>query len=433
MILANGMVYDSAQQNTVLAALEQRINKTRLKPALQPETVIAAFDTLSHRLEQGEFSEIIQRIGMDYAEQHLSFAVRMLRRESMEYKIKTELGKNYFTPKLSAPPLGFPRIEIHPRPLGTLLHIAAGNMDVLPAYSVAEGLLTGNINILKLPSADNGLTLEILGRLIEIEPLLKDYIYVFDTPSSDLAALRKLAEAADGIAVWGGDEAVSAVRRFAPTGSRLIEWGHKLGFAYISGYENKEKELRELAEHIILTRQLLCSSCQVIYLDTEHMEDLSDFCRMFLPYLEEAAEKFPIRDMGAIAEMTLRRYSDMLECTLTPAPPSKGQVYQGKHCSLTTSDDSLLELSYMYGNCLVKRLPAHDMMHQLRRSKGYLQTAGLICPPASREKLTELLIRCGVNRIMRADNMSDSFLGEAHDGEYALRRYTRTVNVAYTD
>ena len=43
------------------------------------------------------------------------------------------------------------------RPLGVLLHIAAGNADGLPAFSVAEGLATGNINILKLPQADNGL------------------------------------------------------------------------------------------------------------------------------------------------------------------------------------------------------------------------------------------------------------------------------------
>ncbi len=430
MILANGMVYHSSQQNMILKTLEQRINETRMKPALDTETVIAAFDTLSKRLAKGEFQQITERIRMEHLDEYLRIAVQMLRRESMEYKVKAELGSRPFSPRLTGPPLGFERVEIHTRPLGTLMHIAAGNMDVLPAYSVAEGLLAGNINILKLPSADNGLTLEILTHLIGIEPKLRDYIYVFDTPSSDIAAMKLMAECSDGIAVWGGDEAVSAVRRLAPTGCRLIEWGHRLGFAYISGYENKESELTALAEHIMSTKQLLCSSCQVIYLDTEHMEDLADFCKTFLPYLDRAAEKYPVNDMGAIAEMTLRRYADMLECTLQPARPATEHLYQGKHCSLTTSADGELELSYMYGNCIVKRLPMRHMMTQLRKGKGYLQTAGLIAAPSIRGQLTELLIRCGVNRVMRAGNMSESFLGEAHDGEYALRRYTRTVNIS---
>ena len=41
----------------------------------------------------------------------------------------------------------------------------------------------------------------------------------------------------------------------------------------------------------------------------------------------------------------------------------------------------------------------------------------------------ELLIRTGVNRVTRAAHMSESFPGEAHDGEYPLRRYVRAVTV----
>lgn len=430
MIVANGMTYDASQQEMILSTLETRINETRMKAQLDPEIVISAFDTLSRSLENGDYPDFFNRIQSLHAQDAITQALHMFRRDCLEYKMKAELGSRFFVPKLTGPPLGFPRIQIDPRPLGTLLHIAAGNMDILPAYSVAEGLLAGNINILKLPSADNGITVEIFELLLTIEPRLRDYIYIFDTPSSDIAALKKMAAVSDGIAVWGGDEAVSAVRRFAPTGCRLIEWGHKLGFAYISGYENKEQELTELAEHIMMTKQLLCSSCQVIYLDTRNMDEMADFCKTFLPYLEKAAEKYPVEDVGAVAEMTLRRYSDMLECTLNSTRNMEGQVFQGKHCSLTASFDSDLELSYMYGNCIVKRLPEEQMMTCLRKSKGYLQTAALITSPSRRERLTELLIRCGVNRVMRAGNMSDSFLGEAHDGEFALRKYTRIVNVS---
>lgn len=55
--------------------------------------------------------------------------------------------------------------------------------------------------------------------------------------------------------------------------------------------------------------------------------------------------------------------------------------------------------------------------------------AGLICSPEKRAALTDSLIRCGVARITRAGSMSELFSGEAHDGDYPLRRYVRVVNV----
>ncbi len=74
-----------------------------------------------------------------------------------------------------------------------MLHIAAGNADGLPVLSLAEGLLTGNINLLKLPQADGGLSVEAVRCMLEIEPELADYIYIFDTPSSDVVTLQRLA------------------------------------------------------------------------------------------------------------------------------------------------------------------------------------------------------------------------------------------------
>lgn len=163
---------------------------------------------------------------------------------------------------------------------------------------------------------------------------------------------------------------------------------------WISGYQNKEEELTALAEHIVSTRQLFCSSCQVIYLDTESMCDIEEFCHEFLPYLDAATKNDPITEIGAVAEITLRRYNDVLEHTIYGNKGTDRRVFQGEKCSLTACMDSMLELSYMYGNCLVKRLPRKCIMSCLRNGKGYLQTAGLIADAASREELTEN-IPCG--------------------------------------
>lgn len=425
MILYKGKVFDSKEQDSLLSSLGNDIIYTISSKKICAEDVISAAEKLRDRILSGEYDKKLSELSLDSPERYLSLAVTMLSRENLENKLKTELGEDYTAEKKTATIGGLKGVTSRVMPLGTILHIAAGNADGLPALSLVEGLLTGNVNILKLPQADNGLSLEIIAELIKNEPKLSEFIYVFDTPSSDIAAIKKMADLSDGIVVWGGESAVSAVRKFAPINTKIIEWGHKLSFAYISGYEDKEKELSGLAEHIALTKQLLCSSCQVIYIDTESMDEVLGFSKEFLPYLETAVKKYAPTDIGSVAEITLKSYSDEIERVLS----GEANEFCKKSCSVIPMEDSALELSPMFGNVLIKRLRSDNIIRELRKNRGYLQTVGLICSPEKREKLTDTFAVCGLTRITRAADMSHTFSGEAHDGEYALRRYVRVVDV----
>ncbi len=429
MIVSKGIIYDSKLQNQILDEIENNINMTISSKKLDLEKVINLISKLGESLEKGEFQSEISDLKLDGIQENIKKIIIMLKRENIEYKLKMELGIDYLNNFQTSAPFKQEKLNVIIAPLGTLLHIAAGNVDALPVYSLLEGLLTGNVNILKLPQADNGLSIKIIMKMIEIEPEISDFIYVFDTPSSDLYAIKKMAEISDGIIVWGGDEAISAVRKFAPVGSRIIEWGHKLGFVYISGYENKEKELEELAEHIMSTKQLLCSSCQMIYIDTDDIKDLYKFCDIFLPIMEKIALKYPLKSIDSIAENSLRNYNNILEDIISDKLANVGDKYIGENCSLTICQDSKLELSNMFGNCLVKKLPSSELFSTLRKTKGYLQTAGLICEIDKREMISEILINAGLVRIMRVRDMSSIFSGESHDGTYALRHYVRVVNI----
>lgn len=414
MIIAYGKTFPSEEQDRILGEAEERINAVLARKTLSARTVISAIDRLGREIERGLFDERIRSLPVDDYEYYKNMAAEMLSREYLEYKLRVELGERESAARARV------------MPLGVLFHIAAGNMDGLPAFSLAEGLLAGNVNILKLPQADNGLSVEIISKLIEYEPLLADFIYVFDTPSSDIHAMRRMAKLADGIAVWGGDGATAAVRALAPEGVKLIEWGHKLSFAYISGYADRERELSALAAHIAATRQLLCSSCQVVFIDTESEEELCGFCREFLPLLEREVGRRKPASVGGRARSALLGYTDRLEDILGGAPLPR--VFKGKGCSLTVKTDGALELSDMMCNVLVKPLPRGRIFSELRKSKTRLQTVGLICPESERAELSDIFARCGVTRITTAGNMSGYFAGEAHDGEYPLSRYTRIVN-----
>ncbi|MBR5416857.1 MAG: acyl-CoA reductase [Clostridiales bacterium] len=429
MILFDGKVYESSEQGRLLAELREKIPYVLQNKTLDPEIVIDAVDRLRKDTLEGKFDHLLTSFPKDTVETYKKQADTLLAKDYLRLKLRTELGntEEYTTDKID----GFSRIRVKKVPLGVIFHIAAGNMDFLPAYSLAEGLLSGNINILKLPSADNGLSLKLITQLIEYQPDLKDFIYVFDTSSTDIQGMRAMADLANGISVWGSDLAIEAVRGLAQPGVKLIEWGQKLGFCYVSDLdktEDAEKELEGLAKHIAFTKQLLCSSCQVIYVNTNDMKEVRAFAEKFLPILQKAVSENAVEEIGIRARDTLVAYTQRLKSYLGNEEKSE-DVLRGKGMSLILASDSKLELSPMMCNVLVKPLPKEKLTEALFEARYYLQTAGVICPSEEREELIDILVKCGLTRITRGADMSAFFPGEAHDGEYALDRYMKLVNI----
>lgn len=403
MLLIHGELRNDMQSGEALEEIRCRIGQTLSGEPLTMAQVTAAADRLARDVMEG-------RLALDAPGYDVAGLAKSFLRESLEERYRLELSH---LPRENGAGGRFIR-----RPLGVLLHIAAGNMDVLPAYSVLEGLLAGNINLLKLPSMDGGLSLSLLKRLTDYEEKLRDYIYVFDTPSTDTESIRRLMELAHGIAVWGSDAAVQAVRANAPANARLIEWGHKLSFAYLGSLSVPEDKLRELARHILATRQLLCSSCQVIFLNTCDFEEVKRFGKRFAELLGEQEDAWPV-PQPIQGKLTIERLTRRLEGFY-----EKNPCYCNRSSSVTCCPDSVLELSPQFGNVYVKPLPEGELIASLWQQKGYLQTAGVY---PKEEGLIRRLASAGVTRVCGVDEMSRLCLPDSHDGRLPLLEYSRLV------
>ena len=187
MILANGALLPDSDLPKVLSGLEAEINHTRSASPLETEAVVDACATLLDRLDQGELDHLLSRFATPQLLDTLGRYRHTLQPESLRYKLAVELDGLWTGER----PRPFGRSVV--LPLGTLLHIAAGNMEGLPAFSALEGLLTGNVNLLKLPSGDTGLSLALLKLLTDTKPDLAPYLYVFSIPSADRTSLEVLA------------------------------------------------------------------------------------------------------------------------------------------------------------------------------------------------------------------------------------------------
>jgi len=430
MNLVNGKIVSEQENDVILENIDQMLLDTLQKPPLDINLVINACDNMVKNIENLEVVKRLPELGISpvLAEMYMSQIREMLNGDSIRKRLKIELGDDFDKPKelryLHSKAVAIQKVT----PLGVLFHITAGNVDGLPFASVLDGLLTGNINIVKLPKQEGGITVSLLQELFKIEPSLSEYVYIFDYSSKDIHAMRKLITVADAVVVWGGDEAVSAIRKLVPPNTRIIEWGHKISFAYATNEGTDEEALEKLALHICLTNQLFCSSCQGVFVDTDDMSDIYNFCEKFLPIFEKVCKENPFAFDNATklfvqAESTLQNYHKEIESRQT-----KTRIFKGENCSITAYEDSKLESSMMYRNIWVKPL-LRDNILNLRPYKSYLQTASLLCGEHEHEELTEKLLQTGLVKISDGFEMSNYAFGEAHDGTFTLRYYTKIVSV----
>ncbi len=417
MILYKGEVYPDGKQEELISSLEGDMLETlQNNRTLTYNDVIDACDKLYQRVMNHEFDNIVLPL-LEMANMPYSTFERYAKyfsKEGLLKKIDIELGD------LKNGELDLDEENTrHYEPLGILFHIAAGNVDLLPAYSVVEGLLVGNINILKLPTGDNGMSIRLLQELIKESPILKDYIYVFDVPSTEVETIKQLANLADATIVWGGDMAQKAARTFVDIHSSIISWGHKISFTYVDKNVTDE-ELKALCESICATNQLFCSSSQGIYVNTDDINELKALAERILPLFAETSKRMGTLPLTMKAKNSLLIYNEKLE-------GNADKVFMKDGVSIIVKEDNKLELSFLFQNIWIKPLKKEDIIKVLKPNKNLLQTVSINKLIEGKKEISSLLAKAGATRITALGDNSRMLAGESHDGEYALRRYIRVV------
>ncbi|MEV7594781.1 acyl-CoA reductase [Streptomyces sp. NPDC089922] len=406
-----------------------------LASELDTETVLAACDALAAALRdpahpvharlaahlpEGEDPALLAELGG-----HLD-------RRELTRKLRSELGGA--TPgRLHR---ADPRETVYEAwaPAGLVTHIAPGNAATVAPLSIVESLLAGNVNVLKTSGADTLLTQHLMAELAALDPsgALAARVVVLRFSSSRQDWLRLMCAPADVVAVWGGEAAVEGVAAHVPAGCRLVEWGHRISFAYLTEETwSRPETLEALADDVCLYEQQACSSPQVVYLDTEDRDALFAFAERFAGVLAArppaaGAASPDGQDAAEAAELTttelVARLEEHLGLTrVFSAPDGSWRVMADTRSPLTASP--------LHRSVWVKPLPRKRLIATLRPMRRYLQTAGLAGSPTEVAELARTALAAGVTRVTPVGAMHAGYAGEPHDGVYALQRYSRRVAV----
>lgn len=311
-------------------------------------------------------------------------------------------------------------------PVGVLGHVTSSNDAMLPFFSSVEGILTGNINVIKTASGAHKVAMKLIEKLCEIDETLCPYFYVFPLSSKDKDLLTELFSLCNTVAVWGSDGAVQGVRSLAPSGVQIVEWGNRISFAYFTKKGVTREALKGLAVDICINDQQACSAPQLVYYETESKEELIEFAEQLMTELQTVSDTYPLHPMSKAEQAELTTQTKM--CYLREIM-GDAKLLEGRDCRIFVKFDNELCASPLYRTLIVKPIRKTEIISALRPFRSYLQSVGLSCSGEELASLSKLLLAGGVNRITEPGLMMSGYTGEPHDGVYAMTRYLKRVSL----
>ncbi|MEU4210993.1 acyl-CoA reductase [Streptomyces sp. NPDC026206] len=426
-----GAFIDDEEAGRRLAGLSATVEAALAGP-LETETVLAACEQLAAALRDRAHpvhGRLAKHLPEGEDDAVLTELAAFLDRPELTRKLRRELGGT--APQRLNRPDAKETVYEAWAPVGLVAHIAPGNAATVAPLSLVEGLLAGNVNVLKTSSADTLLAQHLLAELAALDPsgAIAERVIVLRFSSSRQDWLSLMCAPADAVAVWGGETAVEAMAAHVPPGCRLVEWGHKISFAYLTRDAWQESgTLEALAADVCLHEQQACSSPQVVYLDTEDREEVFAFAERLaaaldrMPPAAREEELSPAEEAELSTTELIARLEAHLDLTrVIAAPDGSWRVMADTRPALTASP--------LHRSVWVKPLPRKSILATLRPMRRYLQTAGIAGSRTDIAELSRLALAAGATRVTPLGRMLGGYSGEPHDGVYALQRYSRRVAV----
>ena len=417
MYLINGQLHDIYSLDQALQDLRRHLPQ-RLATKLASSTVIRAVACFAQRLREGQMD---LRLETEQKQALIDFC----QADALICKRQRELG-------VEADSLR--RIDYRQahfeawRPLGLVVHITPANAPLLAFCAVVESLLAGNVNWLRPSRSDQGLTARLLGALAECDAsgLLPGYVAVIP---ADIEHIGQLCKPANGVAAWGGEAALRAIRQQLAPGCRWIDWGHRISFAYLTPEAATSETLDAVADEACRLDQQACSSPQWLLVDSDDLQVLRDIGERLAQALERRAAQWPALVPTPQEASQITTHTQMARLGQSFAGYT-GQVWNGSGWRVIWSHDRQLAPSPLFRSMLLYPVPRSLLTDTLLPWRNVLQSCGLICTQPDVIELSAVLLDAGVTRIAPVNSIHDGYDGEPHDGVYALQRLSRRVSVS---
>ena len=357
----------------------------------------------------------------------LSTFFEQLTGENIEALIASDLGHPLRLDTIAATPAEQKRnrasLAVGPE---LIAHITGGSIPNPALTSIVLGLLTRSAQFVKCASGTSFFPRMFAHSIYDADPKLGACLEVAEWKGGNVDLEQGLFGEVDCVTVTGCDETVATLRTRVPPDVRLIGYGHRFSFGYItaealSGFGAK-KVISNAATDVVMWDQLGCLSPHVVYV--EHGAGMS--AEQFGEKLaEELAARENVEPRGRLSveeAATIASKRSFYKVRAASSPDTRLWCSEGSTAwTVVYEADRRFQLSSLNRFIYVKAVTdLEDMLQGAEQVRGNVSTVGVA---ASEEQLPEIAMRLGrwgVTRVCRIGQMQNPPLTWRHDGRPSL-------------
>jgi hypothetical protein len=389
--------------------------------------IIEFIDTLVQKFVANE-NKFLNR----YAPLGISFLLNFLRKQNLERIVEVSFqGKTEYLDDFHDSSFLTKKLMVVPR--GIAVHWLAGNVPILGMISFIQGLLTKNINIVKLPK-ENGLVLPSLlsefknhtietanGKLTGMK-ILNTVEFVYCN-RDDKQSQHLLSETADVRVAWGGKEAVDSVLRLPKKYyCEDIIFGPKYSFVVVAKNSLNEKNIEEVAFKLAMDASIFeqrgCNSPHTVFVETGGEVSPIEFAKTLARGMEKALKRIPKSKVSGAEAISI--------ANIRAEYMFSGEAFcsAGTEWTVLYSEEEELA-KQCYSRVLFVR-PISDINNVIDLINYNHQTLGVCINDGRENVFCREVAKKGISRIVNIGKMA--FFEYPWDGLFPLQKFGRWVS-----
>ena len=316
-------------------------------------------------------------------------------------------------------------------PAGVVCHIAAGNTFLGAIDSILYGIITKNINILKMSSSDRFFPIVFMEALKEAdtEKILFPYLAVTYWSQSNLDVMDVVKQNSDVILLFGGEEAVKSFKKEVDPKCEVLAFGPKVSFGIVTAEQSVDElaaAAKGFATDVVFWEQRACTACQNIFLEKSDNSDL--FIKMLFDELEKTGLEYPQEPIDFDAAVEIRKQR---EIALWEQFNENGQVLEGvtsNHTIIVKNSNDLSD-SPLERTVIVNLIDdwTSILKGSVRLLKYFMSTIAIASE--KKQEIIDGFLQFGVMRFCSPGLMSSgSGAANAHDGKFIVESLIKYIN-----
>ncbi|MCT4643054.1 MAG: hypothetical protein N4A33_12255 [Bacteriovoracaceae bacterium] len=327
-------------------------------------------------------------------------------RQKLEFELDARFTNDYRTNN-----------ELYIVPKGVVYHVTSSNIFLGALDSLLMGIITKNINIVKVSNAHKDIAIlfyKILQKNCKILTSLTSFVS-FKSGNKKIEEL--LVGMSDLTVVWGSKAAVEGYQKYACLGHNVIGFGPKISFGVIEA-EYCQNDLEGIVKDVTTWNQLACSNMQCLFIS-----DKIDY-ESFMSDLNNTFEQSNI-EQDISSDVQVLRLEQRDRVLISSLKTGVKSYFKPKYI-LEFIGQRDLESTILYNSLKVATYKDEkDLFSKVFNFKKYLQTCGI---KSNNKKMLQVLKTAGVKRFTTLGHMTQANFGTAHDGKFVLSSFVDFIN-----